>query len=175
MSKWVSPNKISIFPLIPLSPQQLLNCEEYIHNCTKKNSPTDVPDSLWVLLHPHGYDILSFNICQTHGKPSISKLAFKHQHTQLIHIPNVFCMRYKKGISPPLCIHYNGSGLVVVASQHHPYWLAVQPVNVDGVCGLTGPVQGMAVYINAEVMWLLLWVLALVWRAHDSKRLQDSI
>lgn len=33
----------------------------------------------------------------------------------------------------------------------------------------------MAVYINAEVMWLLLWVLALVWSTHDSERLQDNI
>lgn len=33
----------------------------------------------------------------------------------------------------------------------------------------------MAVYINAEVVWLLLWVLALVWSTHDSERLQDNI
>lgn len=80
----------------------------------------------------------------------------------------------QEGSSPSLCIHYDGSGPVVVPSQHHPDVFAIQPVHVDRICGLTGPVQGMAVYINAEVVWLLLRVLTLVWGTHYSERLQDN-
>lgn len=79
-----------------------------------------------------------------------------------------------QGLSPPLGVHHDGSGPVVIAPQHHPDGLAVQPVDIDRICGLAGPVQSMAVDVDAEVMRLLLRVLALVWSAHDSERLQDN-
>lgn len=89
------------------------------------------------------------------------------------HPKSALC-RGQEGSSPSLCIHYDGPGPVVVPSQHHPNGFAIQPVHVDGICGLTGPVQGVAVYINAEVMRLLLRVLTLVWGTHYSERLQDN-
>lgn len=82
--------------------------------------------------------------------------------------------KVQEGSSPSLCIHHDGSGPVVVPSQHHPDGFTVQPVHIDRICGLTGPVQGVAVNINAEVMRLLLRVLALVWGTHYSERLQDN-
>lgn len=76
--------------------------------------------------------------------------------------------------SPSLRVHHDGPGPVVLAAQHHPDGFAAQPVHVDGVRGLAGPVQGVAVDINAEVVGLLLRVLALVWGTHYSERLQDN-
>lgn len=106
---------------------------------------------------------------------------FKNRQMQLkslthradTHPKSALC-KVQEGSSPSLCVHYDGSGPVVIPSQHHPDGFAVQPVHIDGIRGLTGPVQGMAVYINAEVMWLLLWVLTLVWSTHYSERLQDN-
>lgn len=82
--------------------------------------------------------------------------------------------RVQEGSSPSLCVHHDGSGPVVLPSQHHPDGFAVQPVHVDRICGLAGPVQGVAVDINAEVVGLLLRVLTLVWGTHYSERLQGN-
>lgn len=140
----------------------------------------------WLLLPAAKIQILKARIVQavtdTPNNLLCKKFSFLNKYrcnTRFTHtadvLPKSALYKVQKGISPSLCIHYNGSGLVMIPSQHHPNWLAIQPVDIDWICGLTGPVQGMTVYIDAEVMWLLLWVLALVWSTHDSERLQENI
>lgn len=58
------------------------------------------------------------------------------------------------GHSPSLRVDHDGSGLVVLSSQHHADSAAVRPGDVDDVGDLAGPVDEAAVDVDAQVVQL---------------------
>lgn len=71
------------------------------------------------------------------------------------------------GLLPSLRIDDDGPGLVAVPTQHHPHGFPAQPVDVDGIGGLARPEQRPAVDVDAEVVGLPVWVLALAQRGQN--------
>lgn len=61
------------------------------------------------------------------------------------------------GHLPSLSIDSNGPRLITVPSKYHSHGIPIQPVDIDGVGGLTGPEQCPAVDVNAEIVWLSVW------------------
>lgn len=72
--------------------------------------------------------------------------------------------------SPFLSVDHDGPGFVGVILQDHAHRVAVHPLDVDGVGGLTGPVDVAAVGVQAQVMELVVrWLNT---AAHDHGRLE---
>lgn len=61
----------------------------------------------------------------------------------------------EKCSSPFLCTDDNGSWLVGVILQDHAHILSAHLLHVDGVGGLTGPVNVAAVGVQAQVVNLV--------------------
>lgn len=51
--------------------------------------------------------------------------------------------------SPFFGVDYNGSGFVMFISQHHAHGVSIQALEVDGIGGLTSPVDSTAVGVQA--------------------------
>lgn len=64
------------------------------------------------------------------------------------------------GLAPPLGVDDDGPWLVAVPTEHHTHGVSIQPVDVDGVGGLTRPEEHPAVDVDAEVVGLPIRVLA---------------
>lgn len=71
------------------------------------------------------------------------------------------------GPVPSLSIDDDGPRLVSVPPEHHAHGVPVQPVDVDGVGGLARPEQCPAVDVDAEVVGLPVWALALARRGQN--------
>lgn len=71
------------------------------------------------------------------------------------------------GPAPALGVDDDGPRLVAVPPQHHAHGVPVEPVDVDGVGGLTRPEQRPAVDVDAEVVRLPVRVLALARRGQN--------
>ena len=61
--------------------------------------------------------------------------------------------------SPFFGVDYNGSGFVMFISQHHAHGISVQALEVDGIGGLTSPVDSTAVGVQAQVVGLFVRLL----------------
>lgn len=71
------------------------------------------------------------------------------------------------GPVPSLGVDDDGPRLVSVPPEHHAHGVPVQPVDVDGVGGLARPEQCPAVDVDAEVVGLPVWALALARRGQN--------